>query len=99
MTGFEPATSASRTHGTRITSPTLSVVTTTPAGTSATTSPKRQKYDVESTDPLPITGDLKAALLMIERLPLSDAEKAEAIRRLLASHGVRHRLSDFRAFS
>ena len=59
--------------------------------TSATTSPKRQKYDVEFTDHLSAEGDLEAALRMIERLPLSDAEKADAVRRLLALHGVRRR--------
>lgn len=31
-----------------------------------------------------ISGHIAAALSMIERLPLSDAEKAEAVRRLLA---------------
>jgi hypothetical protein len=57
--------------------------------TSATTFLKRQKFDVESTGHLSAEGDLKAALLMIERLPLSDKQKAEAVRRLLALHGVR----------
>jgi hypothetical protein len=58
-------------------------------GASATTSPKYQKHDVESTGHLSAEGDLKAALLMIERLPLSDKQKAEAVRRLLASQQSR----------
>jgi hypothetical protein len=34
------------------------------------------------------SGDFAAALAMIATLPLSDAEKAEAVRRLLVSHGT-----------
>jgi hypothetical protein len=45
--------------------------------------------DVEPAIDLPAEDDLTAALLMIERLPLSDDEKAEAVRRLLASQQSR----------
>ena len=34
------------------------------------------------------SGDFTAAMTMIASLPLSDAEKAEAVRRLLVSHGT-----------
>ena len=39
---------------------------------------------VEVTSKPDVDGDFVAAILMIERLPLSDAEKAEAVRRLLS---------------
>ena len=38
---------------------------------------------------LPVASDLIASLAMIERLPLSDEEKAEAVRRLLSTQQSR----------
>ena len=51
---------------------------------SAIVSPSERKTDVEPPRSSFAEFDISAALLMIERLPLSDSEKAEAVRRLLA---------------
>jgi hypothetical protein len=84
MTGFEPATSASRTHETRVLSDEVTDVTTTVRSASANASPKRLKNDAETAPDPPVESDFTAGMQMIASLPLSDAEKAEAIRRLLA---------------
>jgi integrase len=47
--------------------------------------PSDQKAEHESAPGLTVEPDLDAALAMIERLPLSDDQKAEAVRRLLGS--------------
>jgi hypothetical protein len=56
-------------------------------GASANASPRTPKTDHESgdsaSDTPTVDRDFAAALLMIERLPLSDEQKAEAVRRLL----------------
>ena len=62
-----------------------------------TVAPANQKCDksdgsvsdsnhVPITKPEPVSKDFAAALVMIASLPLSDAEKAEAVRRLLGSN-------------
>lgn len=43
------------------------------------------KYDAESTSDSPTEDDFTAALQMIMNLPLTDSEKADAVRRLLAA--------------
>jgi hypothetical protein len=50
---------------------------------SADASPISRNNETESTSDSLVEGGLAAALSMIERLPLSDGEKAEAVRRLL----------------
>jgi hypothetical protein len=96
MTGFEPATSASRTHEARVISGTLFEVTTPAIGVSAVVSPKTRKTDrgtgLDDTcdlgeptpDPRTDDAEFSATVTAIMTLPLSDAEKAEAVRRLLA---------------
>jgi len=82
--GLEPSTSALRTHGTQVLSEEATTVTTTVRSASANASPKRPKNGAETApDSLP-ENDFAAAMQMIAGLPLSDEEKAEAIRRLLA---------------
>ena len=83
--GLEPSTSALRTHETRVLSVEQTGVTETVAKVSATVSPNERNTDVEMVESSFAGSDFAAALLMIERLPLSDERKAEAIRRLLAS--------------
>jgi hypothetical protein len=82
--GLEPSTSALRTHETRVLSEEETEVTTAASGASANASPKRRKNDLESAPNPPAESDFAAAIQMIASLPLSDAEKAEAVRRLLA---------------
>ncbi|MDZ4687824.1 MAG: hypothetical protein SH850_22355 [Planctomycetaceae bacterium] len=68
-----------------------SALTTTPADgcTTGCTSEAEIPYGGPSTVPLPVAvgtplpSDFAAALAMIATLPLSDAERAEAVRRLL----------------
>ena len=84
MTGFEPATSASRTQRSVVLSEYQTEVTTTASEGSACVSPRLPNNDVKSTDDTPVESDFIAAIQMIAGLPLSDAEKAEAVRRLLA---------------
>ena len=65
----------------------VTVVTMTSADASASASPLHSETDVETGSDQPVQPDVLAALAMIERLPLSDDEKAEAVRRLLARPG------------
>ncbi len=96
MTGFEPATSASRTHEAQVPSEALSEVTTTADEVSAAVSPKKPKSCSESTseDSLDLVAspkgvqlgdaDFLSAVTAIIALPLTDSEKADSVRRLLA---------------
>ena len=90
MTGFEPATSTSRTEWHRVASDAVKELATTPdfgCTSGCTNSPKTERGESVSSKPesLPIKGDsFSAALGMIASLPLSDAEKADAVRRLMA---------------
>ncbi len=100
--GVEPPTSALRTQESRVPSGNLSEVAASGLAvcTSVCTSqpPKRRKRGSDAASvgavgtpaevkPEPVETDFAAALLMIAGLPLSDADKAEAVRRLLNSHG------------
>jgi hypothetical protein len=94
--GLEPSTSALRTHEARVPSVALPRVTTPPLGVSAVVSPKSREpgqgtidddqswSGAEVTDSNTGEADFSTAVTAIMRLPLSDAEKAEAVRRLLA---------------
>ena len=97
MTGFEPATSASRTHETRVLSGDQSEVTSSANEVSAMVSPRTPKTghgavaesaskpgEQEPESRLD-NADFSAAVIAIMALPLTDDEKAEALRRLLAS--------------
>jgi hypothetical protein len=79
MTGFEPATSTSRTSRHWVPSDDLSNLTSTAAATctAACTGEGKELNGCPA-------GDFAAALGMIATLPLSDAERADAVRRLLA---------------
>jgi hypothetical protein len=84
--GFEPSTSALRTHETVVLSEDLSEVTATAAKVRPCVCPEGYKDDdatIENSEP---ESDFTAAVLMIASLPLSDTEKAEAVRNLLACH-------------
>ena len=84
MTGFEPAASTSRTYGHTDSSDGLSVVAsiTDPQRTNErTNSPEKEHTEASS-------GSFSAALAMIASLPLSDAEKANAVRRLMAEQAI-----------
>ena len=101
MTGFEPATSTSRTYKTRVPSGNLSEVAATADSccTNGCTSkpPKRRKrgadaaavggVETPAVKPEPVETDFAAALKMLALLPLSDEERAEAVRRLLKGCG------------
>jgi hypothetical protein len=54
------------------------------ADASANASPKQSKSDYTSASDQSVENAFTAAIQMIASLPLSDAEKAEAVRRLLA---------------
>ena len=94
MTGFEPATSTSRTQTHRVTSDSrqrLRATDDSGCTNGCTNSLENERGDVvdglDSTLPdlLTIKADsFSAALAMIASLPLSDAEKAEAVRRVLS---------------
>ena len=82
--GFEPSTSALRTHETVVLSEAQAEVTATDAGVRPSVRPDEDKTDVGLVRiPLP-ESDFTAAMLMIASLPLSDADKADAVRRLLS---------------
>jgi hypothetical protein len=81
--GLEPTTSALRTHETVVLTENQSEVTATDVGVCPTVCPGHAETGSESTEDLPAEIDFAAVLLMIERLPLSDEQKADAIRRLL----------------
>ena len=98
MTGFEPATSTSRTYKRRVPSGNLSDVAAMADSccTNGCTSkpPKRRKRGADAAavggvetpaevKPEPVETDFAAALKMLALLPLSDEERAEAVRRLL----------------
>ena len=87
MTGFEPATSWSQTSNPRVSSGNLSEVAATADSrctNGCTNSPENERGEAVVTS-LPIKADsFSAALAMIASLPLSDAEKADAVRRLMA---------------
>ena len=101
MTGFEPATSWSQTSNSRVLSDTLSEVAATADSrcTTCCTSepPKRRKRGADAAavggvethaevrSPKPVETDFAAALKMLAVLPLSDAEKAEAVRLWLSA--------------
>ena len=92
--GVEPSTSALRTQESRVPSGNLSDVAATADSrctNGCTSGPgKRRKRGPDAgarpTEPKG-PGDFAAALVMIAGLPLSDAEKAEAVRRLLNGSG------------
>ena len=99
MTGFEPATSASRTQRSSFASESDKGLTATedscctPGCTSKTKKARRsQSKAVADTAPAAAVesseGGFAKALLMIALLPLSDAEKADAVRRLMADQAT-----------
>jgi hypothetical protein len=61
------------------------LVTATAADVCPGVCPSEPKTDVETAGNGRSESGFAAAVLMIERLPLSDAEKAEAVQRLLQS--------------
>ena len=101
-TGIEPATSGLQSQRHRVPSENLSEVVATDSGacTTACTSkpPKRRKRGADAASvggvetpaeekPEPVETDFAAALKMLAVLPLSDEERAEAVRRLLKGCG------------
>ena len=85
--GVEPSTSALRTQRLSVASVCLSEVTETddPRLTNGLTSERENDGNCESLGSLAANRDsFSAALGMIASLPLSDAEKADAVRRLMA---------------
>ncbi len=94
MTGFEPATSWSQTSKSMVSSGNLSEVAATADSrctNSCTNSPENERGEVvggsvsSRAESLAIKADsFSAALTMIASLPLSDAEKAQAVRRIMA---------------
>ena len=102
MTGFEPATSWSQTSNSRVLSDTLSEVAATADSrcTTCCTSepPKRRKRVADAAaagavgiptevKPEPVETDFAAAFKMLAMLPLTNEERAEAVRRLLKGCG------------
>ena len=101
--GVEPPTSALRTQESRVPSGNLSDVAATDSGacTAACTSkpPNRRKRGADAAAvegvetpaevraAKPVETDFAAALKMLAVLPLSDEERAEAVRRLLKGNG------------
>jgi len=96
--GVEPMTSCMPFRGHRVPSENLSGVTATEDSRCTTCCPAapenergeagEESVSKKSKSP-PIKGDsFSAALLMIASLPLSDAEKADAVRRLMADQAV-----------
>ncbi len=98
MKGFEPATSWSQTSKTRVPSENLSEVAATADScctNGCTNSPENERGEVvggsvsSRAESLPIKGDsFSAALAMIAALPLTDAERAECVRRLLVERAA-----------
>jgi hypothetical protein len=84
--GLEP--SALQTLGTVVPTDNLSEVTATADDVCPSVCPSEPKTEVETTGDGRSESGFAAALLMIERLPLSDSEKSEAVRRLLARDGT-----------
>jgi hypothetical protein len=81
MTGFEPATSASRMSETGVSSTEIASVMSTAFPASAAVSPIALHPDCSL--PAACPADFSQAILVIDRLPLSDAEKAAAVRAML----------------
>ena len=88
--GVEPSTSALRTHGSTVLSENLSEVVSTgksrcTSGCTREPEKKRKARAIAEAQSTAAKGsdDFAAALAMIATLPLSDEEKAEAVRRLL----------------
>ena len=84
VTGFEPAAFWSQTRRTSIASVSDKELTTSltlGCTTGCTTKPQNDNATVAS-------DDFAKALLMIATLPLTDTEKAEAVRRLMAAKGT-----------
>ena len=101
-TGIEPATSGLQSQQHRVPSGNLSDVAATDSGactTACTSKPeKRRKRGADAAavggvetpaevKPEPVETDFAAALKMLALLPLSDEERAEAVRRLLRAKG------------
>ena len=97
-TGIEPVTSGLQSQQHRVPSGNLSEVTATADSrctNGCTSETKKTRRSRSKTAPAaapetvaqPPAGDFAAALAMIASLPLSDAEKAEAVRRLLKGRG------------
>ena len=102
-TGIEPATSGLQSQRHRVPSENLSDVAATDSGactTACTSQPEKRRKrgadaaavggvetpaEVRSTKP--VETDFAAALKMLALLPLSDEERADAVRRLLKSSG------------
>jgi len=99
VTGFEPATSASRTQRSSFASDSGKGLTATEDSRCTTGCTSKTKKDRRSrseavADTAPAAavesgeGGFAKALLMIALLPLSDAEKADAVRRLMADQAA-----------
>ncbi len=96
MTGFEPATSASRMRPARVLSGKQPEVTSTAKAVGPSVGPRTRKEGGTEADSSSDNGltkgdgeergkaDFTAAVLAIMALPLTDAEKSEAVRRLLS---------------
>ena len=85
--GIEPTTFGFGGRGQQVPSDSLSEVASIadPQRTNERTSSPENDHGRAVQDSLPIKGDsFSAALAMIASLPLSDAEKADAVRRLMA---------------
>lgn len=106
--GVEPPTSALRTHGlTVLTDDQPEVATTNDSGCTngCTSEPKKRLKSGSDATSLPrgkhdevkpetVEQDFSAALKMLATLPLSDEDRAEAVRRLLARRNVHAENSD-----
>ena len=94
MTGFEPAASTSRMQPHRVTSDSqqrLRATDESGCSSGCSSSPENERGEVvggsvsSQAESLTIKADsFSAALAMIASLPLSDAEKAQAVRRIMA---------------
>ncbi|MDA1252795.1 MAG: hypothetical protein O2820_26690 [Planctomycetota bacterium] len=82
--GLEPTTSALRTHEPRVASGKVKRVTATPSAVCPSVCPSDLKSDHENRSEPAADDGFAATVQAIMSLPLSDAEKAEAVRRLLA---------------
>ena len=96
--GVEPPTSALRTQESRVPSGNLSDVAASGSAVCTSEPPKRRKRGADAASvgavgtppevkPEPVETDFAAALKMLALLPLSDEERAEAVRRLLKGSG------------
>ena len=99
LTGLEPAASRTTICGTVVLSPSLSRLTATEdsrctTGCTSKTKKARRSRSKAVADTAPAAavesseGGFAKALLMIALLPLSDAEKADAVRRLMADQAT-----------